>query len=258
MAITNLEGKTIVVTRGKKGSRRWNKSLTVEGATVYNLPTITMSPVGPDEAITAAFKNLDSFDWIVFTSAIGVNYFLELVRQLGFGKVSDLHSRIAVIGSQTADEALKAGLSVAFQPSLSDSEHLSNELTPVADKSILLLRTTFASDDLPLDLRQKGAEVTDLRIYKTAIITGHDASFSQLLETSKVDYITFASPSAVQGFISRVNKEDLELAKNLKVVAIGPSVGRTLADSGFVNVHVANEASLEGVVQTLKDLARNE
>jgi uroporphyrinogen-III synthase len=251
----SLAGKTIVVTRGEKVSQAWIKSLANLGANVYNLPTITMSPVDPDGIIISTLRDLDSFDWLVFTSASGVGYFFGLYSQLGIQHSVKKFPLIAVIGSRTATEVLKVGFKVTFEPSLSDSKHLARELDPVNHKRILLLRTTIASDDLPEAFKKRGAKVSDLRIYKTDVITDHDPSFSMKLHDGTVDFITFASPSAVAGFVAQVGKNDLELAKNLSIVAIGPSVVQALVHAGFTNVHMAKTASIDGVIKTLNRLA---
>lgn len=251
----SLTGKTVVVTRSAKASQNWIKKLTDLGAKVYNLPTITMSPVEPDETLINILRSLDQFDWIVFTSASGISYLSQLNKQLGLKKVNKRFPAVAAIGSRTAAEAISAGLKVTFEPSESDSQYLAQELPIVKNQRILLLRTTIASDDLPTSLQRRGAIVTDARIYQTAVLTSTDPTFSKLLRTNKVDFITFASSSAVAGFMARVGEEDLEYAKRVTVVAIGPGIVERLNDAGFSDVYMTKTASLDAIAKVLDRLA---
>jgi uroporphyrinogen III methyltransferase/synthase len=245
----------VVVTRGAVGSQEWRQRLTDLGAKVYNLPTMTMSPVEPDAAIVEELTALEAYDWVVFTSANGVRYLGTVSAQLGINLGSMQLPQVAVVGSQTARAASAAGFQVAFEPSVSDSAHLSAELDLARGKRVLLLRTTIASDDLPHALTTRGADVTDLRIYKTEPLTGGDPDFSHLLADGAVDYITFASPSAVAGFEMRLSKADLALAKQLPAVSIGASVTDVLQQAGFQQIHTAKAASLQGVVDMLEELS---
>lgn len=251
----SLAGKLIVVTRGAVGSLEWQQKLTALGASVYNLPTIVMSPVPADAETTKWLYHVNEYDWLVFTSSSGIRYLHELSAQLGINLALMNLPKIAVVGSQTARTAVSAGFRVSFEPSVSDSTHLANELNIANGERVLLLRTTIASDELPVLLKQRGAHITDRRIYKTELLKYGDPEFSRLLKDGKIDYITFASPSAVAGFKSRLSKEDFALTQQLPVVSIGSSVTTALQQAKFTNVHTAKSASLDGVIKTLQQLS---
>lgn len=250
----SLQGKLIVITRSASGSKEWEKYLKKHGATVYNFPTIQMSPITPSDELVKKLSHINEFDWVVFTSANGVRYLQTIADKIGL-KLSNFELPVvAAIGKKTAEVAKKAGFTVNFQPARADSATLGSELRPTEGKKILLLRTTLASNELAKQLTDRGGVVTDLPIYQTEPISKQSLEFSKLLQEDKVDFITFSSPSAVQGFSQRLNTVDFVKAKLLPVVAIGPSVVEALKELGFYNINVAQEPTPEGVTETLRHL----
>ena len=251
----SLRNKAVVITRTLEASLDWGKQLKRYGAVIYNFPTIEIAPVKPTNKLIGILKHVDNFDWVVFTSVNGIRYLSILAKEIDLDMSgSSKWPRVAVIGQRTAKEARSAGFKVAFQPSHPDSQTLGNDLEPVTGKKILLFRTTIASDTLVQQLTGRGAQVTDLPIYQTRLRDDPSGELSQLLRKGRVDYLTFASPSAVQGFCQRLRGPDLKIAKELPAVAIGTSVSNALAMVGFRNVHTASEPSIKGIIGILTQL----
>jgi uroporphyrinogen-III synthase len=252
----SLIGKTVVVTRGIKSSSEWTKKLIDIGANVYNLPTISTSLVELDETLINILKSLTQFDWLVFTSAAGIKYFSILRRRFPLNQSHNKLPAVAVIGDRTEEAVLESGLKVTFKPTKSDNQHLAQELPLKNNQRVLLLRTTIASNHLAIALQSRGAFVSDARIYQTNVLTLTDSTFSELLRANSVDFITFASPSAVVGFTKRLGSFELEKAKHLPAVAIGPSVAKKLTHMHFLHVHIADNPSIDGIILKLQQLAK--
>lgn len=259
-----LEGKRIVVTRSVEGNAAWKVFLERAGAMVYELATIRTVSTRHNTKLARALKNMADFDWIIFTSAAAPR-FLKLPAK-NFKKKSGKLPKVAVIGKETAEAARGAGYRIAFQPSKADSKTLALEL-PLASgvrghagrdglgghpgQSILLLRSAIASSELVDALKKRGAKVADVAVYRTESIRRRDAAFAKLLADGRIDYITFASPSAVQGFCARVGKQSLAAARSLPVLAIGSTVSAALEQRGFKNVHVAKEPTIEVMIASM-------
>src|SRR5512135_1053808 len=89
-----LQGRRIVITRPAQKARRLAERLRSLGAVPIEFPTVRIEPAetGP---LDDALRGLDAFDWVVFTSANGVEaVFARLVaagkdaRDLGRRKVA--------------------------------------------------------------------------------------------------------------------------------------------------------------------------
>ena len=97
-----LFGQRIVVTRPAADGARSAAMLEAMGAEVLLAPMVEVRPISDPAPLDAAIGRVDQFDWLVFTSANGVRFFLERLEHLG----RDLRAlggvRLAAIGPATA------------------------------------------------------------------------------------------------------------------------------------------------------------
>src|SRR5690242_8590318 len=102
-----LFGTRIVVTRAEGQAGVLTGKLRDLGADVIELPTIAIEPAMDNSALDAAIAHLDEYDWLIFTSANGVKYFLERLDQSAVD-LRKLRAKICAIGPSTrnAVEAL--------------------------------------------------------------------------------------------------------------------------------------------------------
>ncbi len=76
-----LFGQRIVVTRARGQAESLSAKLRALGAEAIELPTIEILPALDSEPLDRAIANLGSYDWLIFTSANGVRFFLERLDQ---------------------------------------------------------------------------------------------------------------------------------------------------------------------------------
>jgi uroporphyrinogen III methyltransferase / synthase len=102
-----LFGTRIVVTRAREQADTLSVKLRDLGADVVELPTIAIEPAMDYSALDAAICNLEQFDWLIFTSANGVKYFLDRL-DASTVDLRKLRAKICAIGPATrkAVEAL--------------------------------------------------------------------------------------------------------------------------------------------------------
>lgn len=247
-----LDNKNIVLTRDVEGNTIWGVRLKALGAKVYSLPTIETVSLELTTKNIAIAKHLSEFDWIIFTSAKTVSYFYDMLDKLGARRLST-STKFAAIGPRTARQLEIIGARIDFLPSQSNSMVLGRELSPVRGKHILLPRTDIAPNELMNRLTDRGARVIALPLYTTRIINTPDADFMQKLRTRAMDSLIFASPSAVHGFSLRItDPELLRQAKQVPVVAIGPSTQAVLRKAGFQHIYTSPIPSIESIIGILQ------
>src|SRR5205085_3220069 len=102
-----LFGKKIVVTRAQEQAANLVTRLRALGADAVELPAIEIRPAEDYSALDAAIAELENYDWLIFTSANGVRFFLERLDRSA-RDVRAIRGRIAAIGPATkaAFEAL--------------------------------------------------------------------------------------------------------------------------------------------------------
>jgi len=251
-----LFGKTIVITRDEMGNQRLGQMLLHQAANVIDFSCIQLQ--GPIESrfLTHAINDICDYDWIVFTSSNGVEFMFKLLHKAGKDSRNFGSAKIVCIGDRTAEALLQYGIRADFVPAEFTAKSLAKELAAKYDlrrKNILLLRSAIAPDDLADDLKQTGAAVEDVRLY-TVISAVQDEAKKQelanLIQAGRVDWITFTSSSAVEGFFKNVDTELVRQA-NVKLASIGPETTKKLREYGLTVRIEAQTHTAEGLVDVL-------
>ncbi|HEY2004613.1 MAG TPA: uroporphyrinogen-III synthase [Candidatus Saccharimonadia bacterium] len=247
-----MNSRLVVLTRDEAGNAVWRRQLEAHGLAIYGLPCIETAAAELTPDIERTFEHIRDYHWLVFSSAAGVRYFLELMSKLGLPLRALTGAWIAAVGTQTADAIRSLGLPVTFTPSRQTASTLAQELKRVKSRRILFLRTGIAADEPIAILRGRSADVTDLPIYQTLPREDPDPGFNQLVRDHEISHIVFASPSAVHGFGLRLaDPIVLELAHDLPTVAIGPTTAQAAEQAGFRQLHVAARPSVSAILKLL-------
>lgn len=242
-----LFGKKILVTRTRQQASKLTRQLENLGAEVIEFPTIKISPPSDNfKSLDTAIKNLTTFDWIIFTSANGVEKFFERLKFFKLDARIFCTAKIAAIGSATAEKLADFGIVADLVPAEFRAEGLIAELKDkVAGKKILIARAEVARDILPRELEKLGADVTVAKVYKTESAA---ENFSKIAD-EKIDLVTFTSSSTVENFVAAFGADYLQ---KVKTAAIGPVTAQTLKNFGVTADIVADEFTIAGLVEAIK------
>ncbi|HLJ23987.1 MAG TPA: uroporphyrinogen-III synthase [Candidatus Acidoferrales bacterium] len=241
-----LQGKRIVVTRAVEQARGLKSRLEAMGATVLLFPAVTFSEPADTSGLDRAIRALDTFDWILFTSANAVRFFAARCRKLGVEPSQDAPYQCAAVGPATASAVASEGFSVDHVAQEFLGVALARELSAaLGGKNILLPRSTRARRDLPDALRSVGANVTEVVAYHTGGLGAIEPQVMHAIREAQVDVISFFSPSAIENMRAELGEEALSrLGANAALVAVGPVTAAALRSAGLP---VAIEAPLTTV-----------
>src|SRR5512140_1184060 len=78
-----LFGKRVLVTRSRDQASVFAEMLIDRGATTIEFPTIDVVPPASWEELDQAIGEIESFNWLILTSANAVRFFMERLRSLG-------------------------------------------------------------------------------------------------------------------------------------------------------------------------------
>jgi uroporphyrinogen III methyltransferase/synthase len=230
-----LFGRRIAVTRARAQASSLAAQLTELGAAVVEAPAIRIESIAFDDADVAGH------DLICLTSANGVDRLLSGdVRR--FAGVT-----IAVVGRATADAARARGVEPDVIAATATQEGLLDSLGDVAGRRALVATAEGARDVLADGLRSGGADVQQLRLYR---------SVAEPVDREAVmgcDWVTFTASSTVTNVLSGLEPADLE---RLQAVSIGPITSETLRAAGIEPVIEADPHDVEGLVDAVLRLAR--
>ena len=98
-----LRGCTIIITRALAQAGEFAAALESYGARVISCPAIEIVEPESYAPLDEAIENLYGYDWLIFTSVNGVDYFLRRMEAQGLdvSRLDDL--LVCAIGEATAD-----------------------------------------------------------------------------------------------------------------------------------------------------------
>jgi uroporphyrinogen III methyltransferase/synthase len=247
-----LFGRGVVITRPEQQADEMARMLQKEGARVILFPTIRIEPPESWADLDAALANIESYQWVIFTSANGVRFFFGRLRELA-RDVRDLRGiNVCAIGPATADEIARLGIRVDIVPDdyISEGVVKSYEGTDLQGKRILLPRAAVARDVIPWGLERLGATVDVVTAYRT-VGSGIDRSeLLPFIEQGKLDVVTFTSPSTVRHFVEIMGR-DYQLPPAVKVACIGPVTVAAAKKAGFTVDIFQESYTVPGLVDAL-------
>ena len=245
-----LFGKRIIVTRAENQASALVESLENLGADVIEVPVIKFVAPADYSSIDDAIDNLGRFDWILFTSANGVEWFVKRLMENGKDIRAMSNSKLAAIGPKTAAALEKLKLKVDFIPSKYVAESVVEEFPEnISGKSILIPQAKEARDELNNGLQAKGAEVCVACAYETVADTSRTEELSRVLSEGEIDIITFTSASTVRNFIALV--DDNKLIANVAIACIGPITADEASTHGLNPSIIADEYTIDGLVNSI-------
>ena len=230
-----LFGKNIIVTRARKNSSKLSKEIVQLGGNPIEIPTIEIKPKSSNY-IKQKLKDVNTYEWLVFTSVNGVEIFFKEFMQIhnDIRKLSDL--KIATIGSETARAVQRLNLQVNLIPKVFTAEGLlaSFKKLKVKESKIFIPRASQARDTLITGLKKAGNKVKELKIYDTIIPSKQNKNdvLNKINEVN-IDYITFTSSSTVDNFFKYITPKKIKLNKRTKFVTIGPITAKRLRTYGI-------------------------
>lgn len=249
-----LSGQRVLVTGSRSMVERLSPLLKEEGAEAISFSLIRTEAMDTPE-FDRAMADIDSYTWIVLTSANGVECFFDKLKAMrkDIRDFKDVH--FAVIGDGTKKALEGHGIYSDLIPTAYSSKDMAAAMVPhmkPTDK-VLLLRAEEANAVLPDSLTAAGIDHTCVSLYHTVVDERKADELSRLIET--VDYITFASSSAVRAFVSMAGSLENVSAK---YISIGPVTTKTAEAEGLHVDRTAAVYTAQGIVDAIiEDVREN-
>jgi uroporphyrinogen III methyltransferase / synthase len=248
-----LSGKCIVVTRPRHQARSLSEALGELGARVVVAPAIRIEPPSDFGPLDRALSRLEEYDFVVFTSANGVDAVFERLSRLGLVGPSRDRSSVSfvAIGPATAESLRERGFEPALIPERFIAEEVFRALEArgeVRGQSFLLPRADIAREALPELLRAAGGKVDVVVAYRTLPATEEIGRLAGLLGEDEVDVVTFTSASTVRSFFSSL---DPSFTGRFAAASIGPVTSKALRDLGVEPAIEAASYTVPGLVEAI-------
>jgi uroporphyrinogen III methyltransferase/synthase len=264
-----LFGKRVLITRTRRQASNLARLLSEQGAIPVELPAIEIEPVEDNGALDAAIGRLrdGAYAWCGFTSANAVELFFERLHETGADARAFAGAQVFAIGPATAEALREHGIDADVVPQEYVAEAIVEALTPgpggqapsltgggvrPGDR-VLLPRAESARPELVTGLEALGAAVDEIPVYRAAVPSDPDPETLAAVREGRIDIVTFTSSSTVRNLLSLLGEDARALTGNPRplIACIGPITAKTARESGLTVDVVAEEYTVEGLVEAL-------
>jgi uroporphyrinogen III methyltransferase/synthase len=251
---TALHGRRIVITRASAAGGAFADGLRALGAEVVEFPTIEL--VAPDSyaVVDAAIARLASFDWVIFTSASGVERMIERMRTRGVDTRALGGLKLGAIGPVTAARLAAHALAATAMPTEYRAEAIVEAIgaARIRGARILIPRAQVAREVLPEMLAAAGArQVVVAPVYKTVTpVNAPVERVRKMIAAGTIALVAFTSSSTVTNFCEMIGAE---AARGLTAAAIGPITAESARAAGMEVAVQPTEYTLSALTAAIHD-----
>ncbi|MBV8819135.1 MAG: uroporphyrinogen-III synthase, partial [Acidobacteriaceae bacterium] len=188
-------------------------------------------------------------DWLIFTSANGVRFFLERLAASS-RDLRSIRGKLCAIGPATRDALERCHLKVDILANeyVAEGLLLTLQCQKLQGTRILIARAAVARDVLPNELAARGAMVDVVEAYRTVPPPGLAARALDVL-SRKPDWVTFTSSSTAQNLIDAAGPEAL---RGPRIASIGPITTQTLRKHDIQVTVEASTYTIPGLVDAIR------
>lgn len=256
-----LEGRTVVITRARNQAAEFVSELERYGAQVIVCPTIEVTDPESYARLDEALDDLYGYDWLIFTSGNGVDYFLRRFQQKQL-EISELDAmRVCAIGEATAEHLRSKQVHVDVIPDEFKAEGIYRALEQYAGGreelrglNFLIPRAAVARDYLPKELEAAGARVDVVPTYRTVVPDGLDRGRLTAMLAGGADCIAFTSSSTVRNLAQLFDVIDLSTTlAGIVVACIGDVTAATASEYGLRSEIQPSEFTIPALAAAIAD-----
>lgn len=252
----HLSGLSVLVTRPAHQADRLCELIAAAHGRPVRFPTLEI--LGPaDKASTS--RNLATArdaDLLVFVSTNAVRYAFPLLPD-----ELPLDLSIAAIGAATARALDDVGLPATLTPDRMDSEGLLAlpALQSMAGRNVIVLRGNGGRELIADTLRERGAEVTQVEVYRRQL-PQRAAGVSNLLQgwDRLVDAVVVTSAAILDNLFVLLGEDGSARLYDTPLVVVSERLGEHARSRGCRGVHVADSARDADLVATLCSLVEDD
>ena len=242
-----LFGCRVAVTRPRQRAGTLSGRLAELGAQVIEVPTIRTRALKNNRALFRALEEIETYRWLVFTSAAGVEVFFHGLLEAGRDVRCLANAGFAAVGSGTAAALRQYGIAADLIPGVSDGEHLAQAMAAklCPGDRILIPRARVGGQALTEGLKAvPGVEVTDLPVYETVLEKPETPDLVKEFTEHPQTVAVFTSASTVRGFAAAAEGLDL---RNVTALCIGSQTAGAARELGM-QTKTAEKATIDALV----------
>ncbi len=258
-----LFGQRILLTREHSSGFEMLEDM---GAEVMEFPTFEIVPPETWQPLDEALGKANSYDWIVFTSAKGVKFFFERLRELGIDIRCLGGAKICAVGPKTAEAVKGFCLKVDMVPEEFRAEGLIRSFAGLKDAPeengkklegmrFLLPRAQEAREVFPEKVREMGGHIDVPPVYRAVRPEASGKRLKRFMKEGRITVATFTSGATFTNFMEMLGNEAKDLLEGIAIAAIGPVTAKKVKEAGLSVDIMPETATMEALEQSIIEWA---
>jgi hydroxymethylbilane synthase len=239
-----LNGRKILITRAAAETKDFRDAIEDAGGELLAFPTLKIIPAGNSTAQEETIRRLDEYDWVIFSSGIGIRKFFELLDRSDCQLGGSIHAAVMGPGSGAIFER-NAGRPPDFIPAVSSGEGFVEEFSRRSRGQklrILFPTTEERRGALENGLSHAGHTVEAMVVYNTVCPEPDEVP----VWDGQADAVILTSPKAARFFMKLA-----EIPAGAAVISIGPATTTFLVDRQVLPIYEAIDHDLSGIREVL-------
>lgn len=250
-----------MITRALAQADDFAAELQKYGAEVILCPTIEIGALDSYERLDEAIDHLYGYDWLVFTSVNGVDYFFQRLTARDRSRSDIDELRVCAIGEATAERLNDLHVHVDVIPDEFKAEGVFEALkrfvggaAGLSNLNVLIPRASVARDYLPRALEESGARVDVVPAYRTSLPANLDRGRVAAMLSGSADCIAFTSSSTVKNLAQLFDAPNLrEALAGVVVACIGDITATTAAEYGLTVEIQPDEFTIPALARSIAE-----
>jgi len=254
-----LFSRRVMVTRTREQASELVYLLENQGAECTEFATISLTPPDSWEEMDQALDQIETFDWLLFTSINAIDYFFQRLFEKDMDSRDLKGLKIAVVGTTTGEILKKYGLKADLLPEVFTGKGLADSLLAQGHGKcrFLLPRAKKAAETLPKALTEAGGTVVIAPAYQNVRPQGRKKELQQELKENRPNVVTFTSSSTFTNFLYMLDTKDNEelhqVLEGIKIAAIGPITAKTIEENGLKVDIMPSTYTIPAMAEAIQD-----
>ena len=249
-----LQGCRLLVTRPSGQASSVIADITQRGGEAMHLPLVDIVPASNPRELETAINDAWSFDWIVFTSVNGVDYFCKQMRLHEIDARTLGSVQVAAIGPATKKALEERGFVCDLVPDMFLSEGFVHALNQEGKRlRFLLIQAERGRDVLRRELEAAGHEVRQVAAYASQPTSSDRQTALRMIQQFPVNWILLTSSFIAETAVSVFGDHLL----TWKIASISPITSSKLSELGYPATVEATEATMESLLDSIEAWQQN-
>ncbi len=239
-------GKRVWITSPKHSGHALGKKFAELGASTIEYPVIAIESPVDWQSADAIIQKIQEYDWIVFSSTVGVDGFFARLRELGKDGRSLYRTKLAAVGAGTAAAIARRSMHCDMVPQVPGANSLADLLMHhCVGKRFLFVRNPDGETEAMDRLATAGALVDAVDIYRQVQVSFLPDQLIDRCRAGEIHAIVVTSKNIANHTVTLLG----QCSRSQQWISLTPAITTRLHELGCAGVKTAREPSFDAMLE---------